>query len=138
MNFDDLTFGEQKILTVFIKLISDIGRRNSFTFFKKINSVDGGYCIYKENDKWIAYTYEKGQIFGYSEYNDLYCLCLNIFSSLEKHDADYCFSFFPRLVQDIFNDDLFNKARYAYMETERIQNMNQINSFEEDLIDKTK
>ena len=109
MSFEELTSEEKKVLTVFIELMEKIGRRHSFTFLEKVNGGAGGFCIYKEDDKWITYTYEKGLKLGYREYDKLYDLCMDIFEALEKKDTDYCLSVFPTLVQEVCNTNSKNR-----------------------------
>ena len=110
MNYDNLTCEEQGILKAFIKLMEEIGRRDLFTFFDKAKLNDGGFFIYKENNKWISCIYERGHRFSCHEYNSLYKLCVDIFKGLEKKDTDYCLKTFPVLVQDILNKKAKNTS----------------------------
>ena len=69
MNFDELTNEEQIIFSIFKKLLGDVGRMHSFAF-DKINR-KGGFCVYKDNNKWVSYIYDRDQISGYREYDSL-------------------------------------------------------------------
>ncbi len=99
MSFDELTNDERIVLDTFIELMKKIGRIDMFTFFEKIVG-DCGVCVYKENGKWVTYDYERNEIHGYVEYDNLYQLCIYIFKELDKKGTDYCMKVFPELVQE--------------------------------------
>ena len=111
MNMNELEENEKKILAVFINLMREIGRERSFTFLEKTEGGAGGFCIYKEDGKWITYTYEKGQKLGYREYDDLFSLCMDIFEALDKESTDYCIEVFPELVNKVMDNDSNKKTR---------------------------
>ncbi len=99
MSFDELTENEKIVFDTFVELMKKIGRIDMFTFFeKKVGPC--GVCVYKENGKWITYDYERNEINGYVEYDNIYQLCIYIFKSLDKKSTDYCMKVFPELVQE--------------------------------------
>lgn len=105
MGFDELTNEEQIVFTVFWKLMKERGLLKEFYFFQKKTEGLGGFCIYKEDGKWISYTYERGEIIGYRDYIDLYSLCMDTFEALDKASTDYCLNDFPLLVEQVLNSD---------------------------------
>ena len=111
MRMEELEEDEKKILTVFINLMKEIKRDRSFTFLEKVEGGAGGFCIYKEDGKWITYTYEKGMKIGYREYDDLFSLCMDIFEALDKESTDYCIEVFPELVNRVMNTNGNQKVR---------------------------
>ena len=111
MNYDELTIEETVILMIFKKLMYKRGLLDEFYFFNTKGAGVGGFCIYKENGKWISYNYEKGEISGYREYNSLYDLCMDIFEALDKESTDYCIKTFPSLVDFALNGSKEHKTR---------------------------
>ncbi len=105
MEYGELTNEEQIIFDIFNQLIHEIGRAYDFIFFDKYAGGLGEICIYKDtNNKWILYVTERGQKYGYREYDNLYNLCLDVFEMLEKKHTDYCVSVFPGSVQNALNN----------------------------------
>ena len=111
MDFDELTSEEEIMLSIFKQLLNKRVLLNEFYFFKRRSDGVGGFCIYKENEKWISYIYERGQKYGYSEYSDLYSLCMHTFESLDKESTDYCKKEFPILVDEFSNSNGINRTR---------------------------
>ena len=107
MDYDKLTNEEQIILSVFKMLLDERGLIHEFYFFDKESIECGGLCVYKENGKWISYSYEKGVKIGYREYGNLYSLCMDAFESLDKNSTDYCTEAFPKLVGSFFPNKQF-------------------------------
>ena len=105
MEYGELTSEERIIFNIFNQLIHEIGRAYDFIFFDKEAGGLGEICIYKDvNNKWVLYVIERGQKFGYREYDNLYDLCLDVFEMFEKKNTDYCVSVFPALVQNALNE----------------------------------
>ena len=111
MDFDELTAEEQILLVIFKKLMAKRGLLHHFYFFVRRSGGLGGFCIYKENGKWVSYIYERGEKCGYREYNDLFSLCMDIFEALDKESTDYCMKEFPLLVDEFLNSQRNGKTR---------------------------
>ena len=109
-NFERLTDEENVIMSIFTKLLKETNHLSRNVIIFPSNIQEGKMIIDKSDYKWIFYIYERGKVFGYKEYDNLYSLCIDVFKSLDKDSTDYCMDVFVPLVEDLMNNE-FNQKK---------------------------
>ena len=96
--YNNLTEYEREVLTTFYQLTKKIGRAYSY-FYDEHTFGLGGFCIVKKNGVWAAYVDERGAFHGYTEYNDVYDLAIDLIGAMAYDDTCYCLNNFPKKEQ---------------------------------------
>jgi len=106
---DKLSDEEKVILSIFAKLLKETGllSRNVEIFPKEY--VEDRLIVEKKDSKWVSYINERGKVTDYSEFDDLYSLCLNAFDLIDIDSKNYCIDIFVPLVEDLINNEFKQK-----------------------------
>ena len=108
MNFDTLSEREKAAFRAFIYLWHERDL-SSIT----VNDEKDGICICKENGKWISFFYARGQRHNYHEFDYLYSVFEYHFNFLDKPNAEYCISQYPRVLSAALNKNPLVEPEYV-------------------------
>lgn len=97
MKQNNLNEEEIIIKRAFLMLLDVLGYKWLFTFQKYQDF--GNYCICKEDGIWYCYAEERGKKFSHCTFDNLYSLCMFLFTLFPPDERDYCFREFPILIE---------------------------------------